>query len=148
MSLIQETIALAVDYRLASEKFSEQERAVRSVDSRHAGDGPAGTNDDFFPGGKERTQDPILAIQGHVSYTFKPRLWLAVDSTWYSGGKSRVDDGDPTAAVANSRLGATLSIPASRRQSFKIAYSNGVSVRTGTDFSTIAVGWQFLHFRK
>jgi hypothetical protein len=105
-------------------------------------------NDDFFPGGKERTQDPILAIQGHVSYTFKPRLWLAVDSTWYSGGKSRVDDGDPTAAVANSRLGATLSIPASRRQSFKIAYSNGVSVRTGTDFSTIAVGWQFLHFRK
>ena len=41
-------------------------------------------NDDFFPGSKERTQDPILAIQGHVSYTFKPRLWLAVDSTWYS----------------------------------------------------------------
>jgi hypothetical protein len=105
-------------------------------------------NDDFFPGGKERTQDPILAIQGHVSYTFKPRLWLAVDSTWYSGGTSRVDAGEPTAAVANSRLGATLSIPASRRQSFKIAYSNGVSVRTGTDFSTIAVGWQFLHFRK
>ena len=105
-------------------------------------------NDDFFPGSKERTQDPILAIQGHVSYTFKPRLWLAVDSTWYSGGKSRVDGGEPTAAVANSRLGATLSIPASRRQSLKIAYSNGVSVRTGTDFSTIAVGWQFLHFRK
>jgi hypothetical protein len=105
-------------------------------------------NDDFFPGSKERTQDPILAIQGHVSYTFKPRLWLAVDSTWYSGGKSRVDGGEPTAAVANSRLGATLSIPASRRQSLKIAYSNGVSVRTGTDFSTIAVGWQFLQFRK
>ena len=50
-------------------------------------------NDDFFPGGLERTQDPILAIQGHVSYTFKPRLWLAVDSTWYSGGKSRVARG-------------------------------------------------------
>ena len=91
-------------------------------------------NDDFFPGGLERTQDPILAIQGHVSYTFKPRLWLAVDSTWYSGGKSQVAGGEPVAAVNNSRLGATLSIPASRQQSFKIAFSNGVSVRTGTDF--------------
>jgi hypothetical protein len=105
-------------------------------------------NDDFFPGGLERTQDPILAVQGHVSYTFKPRLWLAVDSTWYSGGKAQVAGGEPGAAVNNSRLGATLSIPASRQQSFKIAYSNGVSVRTGTDFSTIAVGWQFLLFRK
>ena len=105
-------------------------------------------NDDFFPGGQERTQDPVLGVQGHVSYTFKPRLWLAVDSTWYSGGKSRVEGGEPSAAVNNSRLGATLSIPAGRRQSFKIAYSNGVSVRTGTDFSTVAVGWQWLRFRK
>ena len=105
-------------------------------------------NDDFFPGGLERTQDPILALQAHVSYTFKPRLWLAVDSTWYSGGESRVDGGPPTAAVSNSRLGATLSIPASRQQSLKIAYSNGVSVRTGTDFSTVAVGWQWLWFRQ
>jgi Putative MetA-pathway of phenol degradation len=105
-------------------------------------------NDDFFPGGLERTQDPILAVQAHVSYTFKPRLWLAVDSTWYSGGKSQVAGGEPTVAVSNSRLGATLSIPASRQQSLKIAYSNGVSVRTGTDFSTVAVGWQWLWFRK
>jgi len=105
-------------------------------------------NDDFFPGGQERTQDPVLAVQGHVSYTFKPRLWLAVDSTWYSGGKAQVAGGEPGAAVNNSRLGATLSLPAGRRQSFKIAYSNGVSVRTGTDFSTVAVGWQWLWFRK
>ena len=105
-------------------------------------------NDDFFPGGLQRTQDPILAVQAHVSYTFKPRLWLAVDSTWYSGGKAQVAGGEPGAAVNNSRLGATLSIPAGRRQSFKVAYSNGVAVRTGTDFSTVAVGWQWLWFRK
>ena len=105
-------------------------------------------NDDFFPGGLQRTQDPILAVQAHVSYTFKPRLWLAVDSTWYSGGKAQLAGGEPGAAVNNSRLGATLSIPASRQQSFKVAYSNGVSVRTGTDFSTLAVGWQWLWFRK
>jgi hypothetical protein len=58
-----------------------------------------------------------------------------------------VDGGNPTEAVNNSRLGATLSIPASRRQSFKITYSSGLAVRTGTDFRTIAIGWQFLRLK-
>jgi hypothetical protein len=101
-------------------------------------------NDDFFPGGLTRTQDPVVAVQGHVSYTFKPRLWTAFDATWYRGGAATVEDGDESAGVANSRLGATLSLPVGRRQSFKVAYSSGVSVRTGTDFRTFAVGWQWL----
>ena len=88
----------------------------------------------------------MVALQTHVSYTFKPRLWLAVDSTWYSGGESRVGDGAPRGGVNNSRLGATLSVPVGQRQSFKIAYSSGVAVRTGTDFRTIAVAWQWLWF--
>jgi Putative MetA-pathway of phenol degradation len=104
-------------------------------------------NGDFFPGGRQRSQDPVVAIQGHVSYTFKPRLWLAVDTTWYHGGSTQVDGGNPTEAVNNSRLGATLSLPASRRQSFKITYSSGLAVRTGSDFRTIAVGWQFLRLK-
>ena len=104
-------------------------------------------NEDFYPGELTRTQDPVVAMQGHVSYTFKPRLWLAVDATWYSGGGSSVDDAEPSGSFNNSRLGATLSIPAGRSQSFKVSYSSGVAVRTGTDFRTIAVGWQWLWFR-
>jgi hypothetical protein len=105
------------------------------------------SNTDFYPGGLSRTQDPVLALQGHVSYTFKPRLWLAVDSTWYWGGRAQVEGGEPAGAVNNSRLGATLSVPAGRQQSFKISFSSGVVVRTGTDFRTVAVGWQWLWFR-
>ena len=104
-------------------------------------------NDDFYPGGLERTQDPVVALQGHVSYTFKPRLWLAFDGTWYSGGSAQVEGGEPVGAVSNSRLGATLSLPVGTRQSFKISYSAGVVVRTGTDFRTIAVGYQWLWFK-
>ena len=54
-------------------------------------------NDDFFPGGKSRSQDPVVAVQGHVSYTFKPRLWAAVDATWYQGGGARVGRRRPIA---------------------------------------------------
>jgi hypothetical protein len=104
-------------------------------------------NNDFYPGGLRRTQDPVVALQGHVSYTFKPRLWLAVDGTWYSGGSTQVEEGEPVGAVSNSRLGVTLSIPAGRQQSFKISYSGGVVVRTGTDFRTLAIGYQWLWFR-
>jgi hypothetical protein len=105
------------------------------------------TNPDFYPGGLTRTQDPVVALQAHVSYTFKPRLWLAVNSTWYAGGDAQVDDGPPSGAVNNSRLGATLSVPTGRQQSFKVSYSSGVAVRTGTDFKTITVAWQWLWIR-
>jgi hypothetical protein len=104
-------------------------------------------NDDFYPGGLKRTQDPVVALQGHVSYTFRPRMWLAVDGTWYSGGSAQVEGGEPVGAVSNSRLGATLSLPVGRQQSFKISYSAGVVVRTGTDFRTIAIGYQWLWLR-
>jgi hypothetical protein len=104
-------------------------------------------NSDYYPGGLQRTQDPVIVLQGHVSYTFKPRLWLAVDSTWYSGGTVHVEGAEPVGDVNNSRLGATLSIPAGRQQSIKIAYGSGVAVRTGTDFRTIALGWQWLWIR-
>jgi hypothetical protein len=105
-------------------------------------------NADYFPGGQTRSQDPVVALQGHVSYTFKPRLWLALDATWYRGGSSTVGSAPPSTEMNNSRAGLTLSIPAGRQQSFKVAWSNGVAVRTGTDFRTLSVGWQWLWLTK
>jgi hypothetical protein len=86
----------------------------------------------------------ILAIQGHASYTFRPRFWIAADGTWYRGGSSRVDGRDPSASLNNTRLGITVSFPVGRRYSAKVAYGSGVVARTGTDFSTVAVAWQAL----
>jgi hypothetical protein len=105
-------------------------------------------NADFFPGGRTRSQDRVVALQGHGSYTFRPRLWAAVDATWYQGGGATVDDGEPTGAMNNSRLGATVSFPMGRQQSLKFSYSSGVSVRTGTNFRTLSVGWQWLRFTR
>jgi len=102
------------------------------------------SNADFFPSGSLRTQDPLLAIQGHASYTLRPRLWVAADGTWYRGGSSRVDDGQASTSLNNSRLGVTVSFPVGRRYSAKVAYGSGVMARTGTDFSTVAVAWQVL----
>jgi hypothetical protein len=101
-----------------------------------------GDNDHFFPGDAVRTQDPIVSLQAHVSFTVRPRLWLAADATWYRGGSSRAGDGLPSAELNNSRAGMTLSVPLGGRYSLKAAYTSGVTVRTGTNFNTISVTWQ------
>ena len=44
-------------------------------------------NPDFF-GGVHREQEPMPTLQGHVSYTIRPQLWLAFDSTYYFGGET------------------------------------------------------------
>jgi hypothetical protein len=105
-------------------------------------------NPDFYPGGKSRSQEPVVALQGHLSYTFKPRLWAAVDATWYNGGAATVEGGTPGSGMNNSRLGATISLPVRRQQSLKVAVSRGVIVRTGTNFTALSVGYQWLWFTK
>jgi hypothetical protein len=103
------------------------------------------TNPDFF-GGSSREQQPIGTLQGHVSYTFRPRLWLAGDATFYTGGRTTVDGGAPSEPQSNSRLGLTLALPMSRRHSLKVAWATGFTTRVGGDFDTLAIGWQMLWF--
>ncbi len=103
-------------------------------------------NPNFYPGTSTRRQDPIETVQLHIDYTFRPGLWLALDSTWYGGGAARVNDGPPGTRLSNSRVGATLSIPVGKRQSVKVNYSTGASVRAGQNFDTFAAAWQILWF--
>jgi hypothetical protein len=100
------------------------------------------TNDTFYPGTSIRTQDPIVTLQAHVSYTFRPRLWVAFDATWYRGGSTTIDEVAKADLQRNSRAGATVSVPLLQNQSIKVAYSAGTSTRIGGDFDTVAVAWQ------
>jgi hypothetical protein len=99
-------------------------------------------NPDSYPGGVVRSQDPILALQGHASYTIRRGLWFAGDGTWYRGGSARTAGGAPSTPLNNARVGLTMSVPIRRRYSVKVAYSAGIVQRTGTNFRTVAVAWQ------
>ena len=119
----------------------------RLIRTRWTLDGYAGVwlpmaNDEFYPGSSHRTQRPIVALQAHVSYTARPRLWIAADGTWYSGGRTTVDGIEKGDLQRNSRLGATVSLPLARQQSLKVNGSIGATTRAGSDFRTIAVAWQ------
>ncbi len=103
-------------------------------------------NSRFYAGESLRTQDPIATFQQHVSYTIRRQMWFAIDGTWYRGGAASVNGGLPSPSQNNTRFGATLSLPLSMRQSLKLAYGAGATARTGSNFDTITVSWQFTWF--
>ena len=103
------------------------------------------TNKDFF-GGSTRAQEPLLSLQGHVMYTFKPRMWLAVDGTYYRGGRTRVNGVLNNDEQNNSRYGGTFSYPLTQRQSLKLAATKGLTARFGGKLTTFVIGWQYVWF--
>lgn len=102
-------------------------------------------NPDFF-GGSRREQEPLATFQTHVSYVFRPRLWLAGDANFYTGGRTSIDGIEKADLQRNSRFGLTLAVPVKRRSSLKISWARGLTTRAGGDFDTLAVGYQFLWF--
>jgi hypothetical protein len=102
-------------------------------------------NDDFVGGGK-REQDPISALQLHVSYTFRPRLWLAADATYYQGGRTTLDGHERADLQENSRVGLTLALPVGRQHAIKLTWSEGTSTRVGGDFGNYGIAWQYTWF--
>ena len=103
-------------------------------------------NHSYYPGHVLKHQDPVLALQGHVSYSLPYRSWLAVNGTWFAGGQTRVDRVPSPDLQRNTRVGTTLSIPIVGQQSLKFAYSIGATTRRGSDFNTFSATWQLVMF--
>lgn len=101
-----------------------------------------GANDDFF-GGKRREQAPIYTFQGHLVYGFPSGIWGALTAAYLSGGRSTLDGVRGNDLQQNSRIGATLALPVDRNNSIKIFANSGVFTRTGTDFDTVGIAWQY-----
>lgn len=99
-------------------------------------------NDDFL-GDSRREQDPITTVQAHVGYTFRPQLWVAANATWYRGGETTVDGVHNEDLQKTSRIGLTLSVPITRGHSLKFAWSDGMTTRIGSDFTTWTIAWQY-----
>lgn len=104
-------------------------------------------NDDFF-GGSVQSQDPIGSIQGHLSYNFKNRTWLALDLNYYYGGSTTLNGIDRFDLQRNSRIGFTYSLPVARAHSIKVAAHTGAFTEIGADFDVASVAYQYVWGRK
>lgn len=100
-----------------------------------------GDNEDFL-GSRERSQDAIYSLQGHVIYGFPSGKWVSFDVTGFAGGRSRVDDVLGNDLQQNWRAGVIFAMPVDRRNSVKFSASSGVSARTGNNFDAVGFAWQ------
>jgi len=100
-----------------------------------------------FYGGKIRTQIPLGSLQGHFLRILPHRIWVAFDGTFFTGGRSYINDAEKADYQGNSRLGATFGMVITRRQSLKISYFEGVTSRIGTDIRTLGIAYTYIVMR-
>lgn len=98
-----------------------------------------------------QSQAPIGSLEGHLSYDFQRfgflkglRGWASLDGNFWWGGITAVNSvRNLDTKQTSSRVGATISIPYSRHQSIKAAYSDGAYIRFGGNYQNVSVAWQY-----
>jgi len=101
------------------------------------------SDNDDFDNGKTRQQDNIYSIQGHVVYSFPRNIWASVGATCYAGGRTTIDGVTRNDLQQNWRTGFTVAFPLNRHHSLKLFGNSGVSTRTGTDYDSLGIAWQY-----
>ena len=102
------------------------------------------SRNNFFPGTRQQTQEPIGVAETHLSYDVKPRLWVSVDGNFWYGGKTSLNGvQNPNTLQRNSRVGVTAAVPVSKHQSLKFSYDRGAIIRFGGNYQAIIVAWQY-----
>lgn len=99
-------------------------------------------NDDFLSG-RTRAQDPLYSVQGGLTYGFANGIWVALNGTYFAGGRTTLDGAVDNDLQRNSRAGVTLALPIDRHNSVKIYASTGLSTRIGSDADTLGIAWQY-----
>jgi hypothetical protein len=106
----------------------------------------------YFPGTQQQTQEPIGAVEGHLSRDIKLGTWVSLDGNFWYGGRTSLNGvPNPNTLQRNSRVGATAALRVSKHQSVKISFSTGSYIRFGGNFQSLAVAWQYAwlgRFRK
>jgi hypothetical protein len=134
-------------------EFGYSERWGNWVLDGYAGVWLYTTNRAFYdvPVPKPQTQAPVGSLEGHLSYDFnrfavlkKLRGWASLDANFWWGGVGALNGiRNPQTKQTSSRMGGTLSLPFTKHQSLKIAYSNGTYSRFGGNYHNLQVAWQY-----
>jgi len=110
-------------------------------------------NPDFYdvPVRNRQTQEPVGSFEGHLSHDIRrlyrdKRLgaWVSLDGNFWWGGITSLNGIRNLATKQTaSRIGATIALPLTQRQTIKISYSDGTYVRFGGDYQNLQVAWQY-----
>ena len=96
------------------------------------------------PTPEPQTEEPIGSFEGHLSYDFKARAWASLDGNYWWGGITALNGiKNLETKQTSSRIGGTVSLPVTKHQSIKVAYSDGTYIRFGGNYQNVQVAWQY-----
>lgn len=102
------------------------------------------SHNQYFPGSQSQTQAPVTALEAHLSYDVKPRLWVSLDANFWVGGETSLNGMASSATYQRaSRVGITASIPLTVQHSIKISFNQGAYIRYGGNYRVVTVTWQY-----
>ncbi len=98
-----------------------------------------------------QTEAPVGSLEGHLSYDIpkfkgfrRARFWASLDGNYWWGGITAVNSiRNLKTEQTSSRIGGTLSLPITKSQSIKLAYSDGAYIRFGGNYQNVSVAWQY-----
>ena len=105
------------------------------------------TDNTEFVGGRTREQDPVVAMQVHLTYKFTRGMWLAADANYFTGGRTTIGGKQNVDFQRNSRIGATFSSVIGRGQAIRMSVSRGAYTTIGADFISLGVGYNYAWVR-
>jgi len=101
-------------------------------------------NDDFLDD-QTREQDPLLSVQGHLIYTFRPGLWTSLSAAYGGGARSTIDGVEAGDRTGKFLWAASFGFSIDRRQGFKVAYMGGATrENTGDDFGRVIFAYSMM----
>jgi hypothetical protein len=95
---------------------------------------------------KTLKQQAVVSLQGHISYYFKNQMWIGINGNWFNGGETLVDNTPAGDLKDNYRVGGTWSVPFSKKHSIKFQFHIGAFTKTGYDYNTFSLGYQYIFF--
>ena len=104
-------------------------------------------NNEFFNGQTIR-QSPLISAQLHLTYIFKPGIWLSGSVGQTNSGITYINDVEQEKINKNTRFGLTYSYRLNKKNALKIAFTNGIPNRYAIDYTSIILVYTFLWFDK
>ncbi len=98
-------------------------------------------NKDFVSG--VRQQKPVTAFDVSLIRRIRPGFWASLDGTFYTGGRTTVDNTINLDRQQNSRLGFSVAYPFTNRHLWKFSYTKDLTTEFGGDYNTVSISYAY-----
>lgn len=105
------------------------------------------TNSNFY-GGNEFKQNPLFTIKLHSIRKFDNKSWLAIDTGYGIGGRSRTNGVLGDNRISTFRFGLTYAIPVKFYHTLRFTGISSLALERGADFDGLAVTYQYMWMKK